>query len=105
MNRQTCTVMVLLLAAAVLVALAGCFKADVNVGYGRARPVPGNIPPGQEHQVCRDEMAKAIERIDKLQHDLDNCRADKRKVEVERDRFKDERDAYRKRYGRLPGWD
>ncbi|MDD4889145.1 MAG: hypothetical protein PHU85_04390 [Phycisphaerae bacterium] len=86
-----------------VMALGGCYQSQgplVSVGDTGYGPKPraniANIPPGPEHQVCRDEMGRALDRIAKLEKDLDKCKR-------ERDAAKDEAKTYRKQVERLGG--
>lgn len=108
MNRCMRVAIVLLGLAVLATAVAGCvsYKSDsplVNVsdtGYGpKPRADVGNLPRGPEHQLCRDELGRALDRTAALERDLSNCKRDrgedKNKCEAEKKRLERERDAAR----------
>jgi hypothetical protein len=121
MNRSARLSVMVLGALAMAVVLAGCYSSNgplVSVGdtgYGpKPRAEAGNIPRGPEHQVCRDEMGKALDEVAKLEKDLDKCRrdrgddkskweAEKKRLERERDAARDEANMNRKQLDRLRG--
>jgi hypothetical protein len=108
-------VVIVLSATIILAALAvlpGCFSytsdtplvtvGDKSYGGGYSRPELSNYPAGP----CRDELTKALDRIDKLQNDLAKCKADRQKDKDKWDAAKDklerERDMYKKQLDNLP---
>lgn len=113
--------------------LAGC---DIDIGappgpyavvnghaYGArmepAAPPPppvqiGNIPPGPEHDVCRQELNKAAANIDQLQRELNDCRYGRagedqalrdeaNRLRVQRDHYRQESEYWRNRYEQSAG--
>jgi hypothetical protein len=92
--------------AAALAALPGCFSysgdaplvtvGDKGYGPGYTRPDVSSYPAGP----CRDDLARALDRIDKLQNDLAKCKADRQKDkdkwQAEKDKLERERDMYKK---------
>lgn len=111
----------LLTSVLLTIGLLGCYSSNaplVSVGENGYGPKPranaGHIPPGPEHQACRNELGLALDRADKLERDLANCKRDrnedkdkwereKKKLERERDAARDERDTYKKQLERLRG--
>jgi hypothetical protein len=105
------TVLSSTIAVAALAALPGCFSynsdtplvtvGDKGYGPGYARPEVSNYPAGP----CRDELAKALDRIDKLQNDLAKCKADRQKDkdkwDAEKDKLSRERDMYKRQFDML----